>query len=173
MAKQQPELLARLDSIGLKRYHITETDVWTVEKYLSIIQADLRGDSAWDDLVHYGGLYGTSILIHEVVEIRELYARGLDLKLRGQSQQSLRKFLAEHIEAHIMALYEEHLYLQEVISRVFGEKFEVATLVNTNSNDERDLQLFLESDVGLFLLEEDRIEAARRMLARLKGEIGS
>jgi hypothetical protein len=33
------------------------------------------------------------------------------------------------------------------------------------------LQLFLESDIGLFLLEERRIAEARQALARLKGEI--
>ena len=46
----------------------------------------------------------------------------------------------------------------------------MATLVKANSHDERDLQLFLESEVGIFLLEEDRVEPARRVLARLKGE---
>lgn len=38
--------------------------VQTVEKYLGIIQQDL-GASTWQDIIHYGGPYGTSILIHE------------------------------------------------------------------------------------------------------------
>jgi hypothetical protein len=47
----------------------------------------------------------------------------------------------------------------------------VATLVKANRSDEIDLQFFLESDVGVFLLEEDRISDARLVLARLKGEL--
>jgi hypothetical protein len=172
VAKKHREILARLDSVGLRRYQITEKEVRIVEKYLSIIQEDLKGISAWDDLIGYGGSYGTSILIHEVVELRELEARGLDLRLRGQSQQALRDFLAENIEAHVMALYEEHSYLQEVISRLYGQLFEVATLVKANSNDEQDLQLFLESKVGVYIMEEERVETARQALARLKGEAG-
>lgn len=63
--------------------------------------------------------------------------------------------MAENIDAHLIGVYEETLYLQEVIGRLFGQKFEVATLLKANRNDERDLQLFLESDVGLYLLEEN------------------
>ena len=174
MAKRHHKLLAQLDPVGLKRYQITEKDIQTVEKYLGIIQANLKGISAWDDLLHYsaiaGGVYATSILIHEVVELRELAARGLDLSLRRQSQQQLRVLLAQHIEAHLIALYEEHLYLQEAISRKWGQHFEVATLVQANC-DARDLQLFLESEVGIFLIETGQLKSARQVLARLKGEI--
>ncbi len=168
MAKRHRKILAGLDPIGLKRYQITEKEVQIVEKYLSIIQADLKGSSAWDDLMHYGGPYGTSVLIHEVVELRELKARGLDLRFKGQTQVSLRKFLAQHIEAHIIALYEEHLYLQEAVSRIFGTRFEVGTLISANSNDNRDMELFLESEIGVFLLEEGRVEAARQIIGRLQ-----
>ena len=70
----------------------------------------------------------------------------------------------------MIGLYEEHVYLQEAISRVLGEHFEVATLVQANCN-ERDLEFFLESEVGIFLLEgEQRLEAAKQILAGLKGE---
>lgn len=167
MAKRHRELIARLDPLGLNRYQITENEVRTVEKYLSIIQRRLKGASTWQDIVRFGGTYGTSILIHEIVEIRILETRGLN-PLR-QSERKLRRLLGQHIDAHVIALYEEHRYLQEVISRLYGQSFEVATLVKANSNDERDLQRFLESEVGVFLLEEERVDAARQMLARLKG----
>lgn len=140
MAKRHRDLLARLEPLGLNRYQITEADMQRVEKYLDIIQRNLQDVSTWQDLVHYVGPYGTSILIHEVVEIRQLIARGVE-PLR-QSKRALQKLLARHIEAHIIALYEEHLYLQEVIGRLFGQKFEVATLVKANSNDERNLSCF-------------------------------
>lgn len=119
-------------------------------------------------MIRYTSYYGTSILIHEIVEIRMLTALGLDL-LR-QNTRSLRRLLAQHVEAHVTALYEEHRYLQEAIDRLYGQTFEIATLVKANRNDEIDLQLFLESDVGVFLLEEDRISEARQALARVKGE---
>lgn len=168
MAKRHRDLLARLEPIGLNRYQITEADVQTVEKYLSIIQKNLKTQSTWQELVRHVGPYGTSILIHEIVEIRYLQARGFEPLRLGKS--ALRKLLAENIDAHILGVYEETLYLQEVIGRLFGQKFEVATLLKANRHDERDLQLFLESDVGIYLLEENRVEAARQALARLKGE---
>lgn len=167
MAKRHRDLLARLEAIGLNRYKITEADVQTVEKYLLIIQQDL-GASTWQDIIHYGGPYGTSILIHEVTEIRALKARGLEpLRLRTRE---LRSLLANHVEAHVIGLYEEHVYLQEILNRLYGQKFEVATLIKANTNDERDLELFLESEIGIYLLEEMRVEAARQAIARLKGE---
>ena len=56
--------------------------------------------------------------------------------------------------------------------------FEVATLIKANRPDDaaiaarlpRDLQSFLESEVGIYLLEEHRDNEARQALARLKGE---
>lgn len=168
MAKRHRDLLARLEPVGLNRYQITETDVQTVEKYLGIIQKKLTVDTTWQELLQYGGPYGTSILIHEIVEIRLLKAKGLE-PLRLQTE-ALQRLLAQNIEAHIIATYEEHLYLQEAVSRFLGQKFEVATLIKANRPDEVDLQLFLESDVGIYLLEEQRVDEARQVLAKLKGE---
>lgn len=166
MAKRHRELLSQLDPVGLNRYQITESDVQKVEQYLGILQRPLKGASAWQDLLRYGGVYGTSILIHEVVELRILEARGLKSLRIGRS--ALQGWLAKNIEAHVYALYEEGLYLQEVLTRLYGQRFEVATLIKANSNDERDLELFLESEVGVFLLEADRVEAARQALEQLK-----
>jgi hypothetical protein len=120
-------------------------------------------------MIRYGGPYGTSILIHEIVEIRALQAKGLQ-PLR-QKTRALRQMLALNVDAHVLAVYEEHRYLQEAISRLFGRSFEVATLVKANRNDEVDLQLFLESTIGVFLLEENRVHEAQVQLAALKGEL--
>jgi hypothetical protein len=168
LAKRHRDLLTRLEPVGLNRYQITEIDIQTVEKYLRIIQKKLTVDTTWQELLQYGGPYGTSILIHEIVEIRLLKAKGLE-PLRQQTE-ALQRLLAQNIEAHIIATYEEHLYLQEVVSRFLGQKFEVATLIKANRPDEVDLQLFLESNVGIYLLEEQRVDEARRVLAKLKGE---
>ena len=171
MAKQHREILAKLDPIGLNRYQITENDVAKVEQYISIIQADflrLGIETTWQNIVHFVGPYGTAILIHEVVEIRALEARGLRPLRRKMS--SLRQLLAQHVDVHVIALYEEHRYLQEVINRLYGQTFEVATLVGANCIPS-DLERFLESDIGVFILEHDRINEAGRILARLKGEV--
>jgi hypothetical protein len=161
--------LAGLDQIGLKRYHITEKDVRTVEKYLSIIQAGLQVEGTYAELVQYSGYYGTSILIHEVIEIRELEARGV--KPLQQKPGVLRRLLAQNVYAHVLGVYEEHRYLQEVINRLFGLSFEVATLIRANRTNDTDFQMFLESDVGIYLLEEARVDEARGVIARLKGVV--
>jgi hypothetical protein len=171
LAKRHREILARLDQVGLNRYRITEKDVEKVERYICIIQEDflkLGVETTWQNIAHFAGPYGTAILIHEVVEIRALEARRLRPLRRKMS--SLRQLLAQHIDVHVMALYEEHRYLQEVINRLYGQTFEVATLVGANCIH-GDLERFLESDIGVFILEDDLINEAGRILARLKDEV--
>lgn len=173
MAKRHRELLARLDPVGLNRYQITEKDAAKVERYIGIIQEDflkLGVETTWQNIVRFAGPYGTAILIHEVVEIRALAARGL--RPLRRKMNSLRQLLAQHVDVHVIALYEEHRYLQEVINRLYGQTFEVATLIGANCISS-DLELFLESDIGLFILEEERIDEAGRILARLKGEVSN
>ena len=63
-----------------------------------------------------------------------------------------------------------HRYLQEVINRLYGQTFEVATLVGANCIHS-DLECFLESDIGVFIVEDDRINEASQILTRLKGEV--
>lgn len=167
MAKKHRALLARLDPVGLNRYNIAERDVRTVEKYLSIIQANLKGGATWQDILHYGSYYGTSLLIHEITEVRILEKRGVDPLNR--STEELQALLRTHIDAHVIALNEEHLYLQEVINRLYHFHFEVATLMKVNAT-EWDLEELLESDIGIFVLEDERVDEAQRVLDRLKGE---
>lgn len=166
MAKRHRELLARLDPVGLNRYQITEKDLETIEKYLKIIQAGLAAGSTWRELVQYGGPYGTSIAIHEIVEIRLLKNRGL--RPLKQRTHTLRNLLAQNIDAHVIATYEEHVYLQEALQLLFQEHFQVATLIKANQNN-TDLQRFLESDLGVYILEENRVEHARQVIQTLKG----
>jgi hypothetical protein len=160
------ELLTQFDPIGINRYHITARDLEEVEKYIRILQSPVFQATVWDDAICIGGEYGTSIIIHEVVQIRGLRRIGIDpLQLE---RAELQKALAEHIEVHAIAVYEEHLYLQEVLVRMYGQRFEVATLVRANREDERDLSYFRDSDIGLFFFEEDRVEEVREWLCRLR-----
>jgi hypothetical protein len=72
--------------------------------------------------------------------------------------------------AHVAATYEEHLYLQEIISRQFQQHFEVATLILANRGNRIDLEMFLESDIGVYILEEERVDEAAEIIAQLKEE---
>lgn len=172
MAKRHREVLAKLDPVAVTRYQITENDIRTIEHYLKIIQADLerQGVSVWQEISEFPSAYATSLIIHELVEIRLLQARGIDpLKL---DTDTLQRALASHIEAHIQAIYDEHIYLQEYIARRYQHLFQVGTLLKVNRDDdeEEDLQLLLDSDVGIVIIEDEKLEAARQIIAELKGE---
>jgi len=158
-------LLKRFDLLGLDRYGLTAADLQHIEKYIHILQSGLS-ETVWDEAIRIGGPYGTSLLIHEIVEIRALQQAGI--APYRCTQEELARMLADHLPAHVAAIYEEHLYLQDVLLRQYGCRFEVATLVEANRADDVDLNYFLESDIGVFLLEEDRVEEAQVYLERLR-----
>lgn len=160
------ELLKRFDPIGIARYNITARDLETIERYIKILQIHLPHNS-WDEAVSAAGDYGTSILIHEVTQIRGLMRSGVQ-PLRYK-RVPLQNILRQHIELHVHGIYEEHVYLQDAIARKYGQHFQVATLAKANLTNDADLQYFLESEIGIFLLEEERVEEAREILSRLKG----
>lgn len=162
-------LLNRFDPIGLQRYRITAADLKNIESYIRILQSGLP-ETVWDEAIQLGGAYGTSLLVHEIVEIRALQTAGIDPYQYPQAE--LARVLAKHLTAHVTAIYEEHLYLQDVLLRHYGCYFEVATLVNANRADDVDLTYFLESDIGVFMLEENRVTEARMHLTRLRQEKG-
>ena len=171
MAKRHRDILAKLDPVAVARYQITEKDIRTIERYLKIIQAKLVGVSLWQEIIAFPSAYATSLVVHELVEIRLLQARGIDpLKLKTVV---LQQTLANNIDAHIQAILDEHLYLQGYISRHYRQFFQVGTLLKVNRHDveEKDFQLLLSSDLGVVLVEDEKLEDARRILAELKGEL--
>lgn len=170
MARRHREVLAKLDPLAVARYQITEKDIRTIERYLEIIQADLEGASVWQEIRDFPGAYATSLVIHEIVEIRLLQVEGIDpLKL---DTDALQQTLAGHIDAHIQAIYDEHSYLQEYIARQYKQFFQVGTLLKANRADalETDFQLLLDSDIGVVIVENDKLEDARRIIDELKEE---
>lgn len=172
MAKQHREVLAKLDPVAIARYQISETDIGAVERYIQIIQDDLSGVSIWGEIQDFPSAYATSLVIHELVEIRLLQVKGIDpFKL---DTESLQLTLANNVEAHIQAIYDEFLYLQEYIVREHKRLFQIGTLLKVNRADdlETDFQLLLESDIGIVIVEDNKLEDARRVIAELKGEIG-
>ena len=169
MAKKHREALAKLDPLAVARYQITEKDIRTIERYLKIIQANLPGVSLWSQIRAFPSGYATSLVVHEIVEIRLLQARGIDpLKL---DTITLQRTLVLNIDAHIQAIHDEHLFLQDYITRHYKQFFQVGTLLKVNRDDEEeDFQLLLESDIGVVIVEDSRLEAAQSILAELKGE---
>lgn len=166
MAANYTDLLKRFDPIGIARYNITARDLELIERYIKILQAHLPHNS-WDEAVSIAGEYGTTILIHEATQIRGLMRIGIQ-PLRYQ-RVPLQNILRQHLDLHVHGIYEEHLYLQDVIARKYGQSFHVATLAKANLTNDADLNYFLESDIGIFLLEEERVEQARQALLQLKG----
>jgi hypothetical protein len=170
LARRHREVLAKLDPVAVARYQITEKDIRTIERYLKIIQAKLRGVSVWQEITDFPGHYTTSLVVHEIVEIRLLEARGIDLlKLNTAALQNM---LANNIDAHIQAILDEHVYLQGYIARHYKQFFQIGTLLKVNRDDdeETDFQLLLESDIGVVIVEDDKLEDARGIIAELKGE---
>lgn len=174
MAKRHRKVLDKLDPVAAARYQITEKDISTIERYLKIIQATLEqaGVSLWQQIMKFPNAYATSLVVHEIVEIRLLQARGIDpLKLETFT---LRQTLAKNIDAHVQAIHEEHLYLQDYINRHYRQFFQIGTLLKVNREDEleTDLQLLLESDIGVVIVEDSRLAKAQQVMAKLKGETG-
>ncbi|MBE7554296.1 MAG: hypothetical protein HS126_24825, partial [Anaerolineales bacterium] len=98
MAKRHQEILAKLDPVAVTRYQITEKDLRTIEKYLQIIQRNLVGVSTWQEIIDFDGPYATSLVVHEIVEIRLLEAKGIrPLKL---DTKELQRANVANIEAH-------------------------------------------------------------------------
>lgn len=62
--------------------------------------------------------------------------------------------------------------LQEYIVRHHQQLFQVGTLLKVNRDDEEeeDLQLLLSSEVGIVIIEDDKLEAARQVMTELRGE---
>ncbi len=110
--RRHQQLLARFDPIGLYHYDIAAADLRDIERYIYILQAGL-GETVWDEALRVGGFYGTSILVHEIVEIRALQYAGIDPY--RYTQYELAGVLADNLSAHVVAIYEEHRYLQGVL----------------------------------------------------------
>ena len=164
ITSEHHRLLDIFDRSALDEYGITAQDLERIKEYVILLQQDLP-TTVWEEAVNIGGEYGTSIIIHEIVELRELIRLGI---APLATDEAVADRLKEHPEAHALALWEEHRYLQKVIRRKYDRRFEVATLIRANRYDELDVERFQESDVGVFILEsEEQVEKARMLLNRL------
>jgi hypothetical protein len=146
-------------------YHITEHDLLNVVRYITILQG--QESQVLNDLAA-GGYYGTSVLLHEIVELRILLAR--DPLLLQKGKRSIGLFLKENADAHIEGLMAEYPYLRRKIAYVFNEIVGVGELVRANAPME-DFKMLFDSEWQMPIFEptEEQAERASNLLARLKG----
>jgi hypothetical protein len=72
--------LTDFDPDIIAAYHVTERDLQNAVRYITILQG--QESQVLNDLTT-GGYYGTSVLLHEVVELRILLSRDPNLLQRG------------------------------------------------------------------------------------------
>ena len=156
--------LSDFDPVIVERYGITEEKLAQVVRYVRLLQGK---DAPTLRDVAVGGYYGTSALLHEVVELEMLLAR--EPKLLRWNRMAARWFLERNVDAHVRALMAEYSYLQGQIERVFGQKVGIGALILANTV-RRDFWLLAESewDQPLFYPLESDLAQATRLLAALR-----
>lgn len=158
--------LADFDPDIVAAYHITEHDLQNVVPYITILQG--RESQVLNDLAA-GGYYGTSVLLHEVVELRILLAREPLLLQKGKRAIGL--FLKENAGAHVEGLMAEYFYLRREIAHVFDEIVGVGELVQANASTE-DFKMLFDSEWQMPVLANRGAGGACFRLARSVEGIG-
>lgn len=156
--------LADFDPDIVAAYHITERDLENVIGYITILQG--QESQVLNDLAA-GGYYGTSVLLHEGVELRILLSRDPGLLQRGYDD--IDAFLQANQDAHVQALMVEYDYLRRKIALVFNEIVGYGELVCANAST-NDFKMLFESDIEVPIFEPSAVQIVRavELLARLK-----
>ena len=159
-----PFRLADFDQEALVEYDVTQREIENARRYVALLQGP---DSETYADIAAGCYYGTSALLHEVVEVRILLKR--DRWLLRRSRQWIRKFLRDNEDAHVEGLKAEYVYLQRVIGERLEEQIGLSALVRTNTI-RFDYDRLLESRLLLPFLEPTAEEVSRagKLLSRLK-----
>jgi hypothetical protein len=156
--------LTDFDPVVVEQYGITEEKVAQVAHYVRLLQG--KNAPTLHDIAT-GGYYGTSALLHEVVELEVLLARKPDL-LQLDATAAI-EFFWTNLDAHACALVEEYRYLQATIERVFGEQIGLGALVMVNA-DQRDFELLVESSVQVPIFEPtiSELDHADRLVKQMR-----
>ncbi len=158
--------LSDFDPEPLIEYAITERDLTNIYQYLHAMQAHFDM-ATWDD-IGLGGYYGTSALLHEVVELRILLNRDLYLLTRSVGEVKAFARSPQNRDAHIRGLEVEYSYLQRTIERIFERRMNVAALLLANTKRPGDWQDLFDTDLPFFEPTEEEIGQAEVMLERLR-----
>jgi hypothetical protein len=156
--------LADFDPQVVAEYPITEQTLERVIRYIHLLQGE---DAPTLRDIAVGGYYGTSALLHEVVELDILLAR--DPWLLHKKSSAVQRFFRANLDAHVEAMVVEYGYLQRTIRRLFEEDVAWGALVVANASPE-DFELLVESGVSkpLFKPRPAEIEQASQLLERLR-----
>ncbi len=156
--------LSAFDPHIIAAYHITEQDLQNAVRYITILQG--QESQVLVDLAN-GCYYGTSVLLHEVVELHILLIRNPRL-LQG-SKKDIGLYLKANSDAHEQALIAEYSYLQERLDYILGEVIGIGALVRANASSE-DFNILFKSDFEVPILEPtpEQIAHAAKSIARLK-----
>ena len=156
--------MADFDPEAIEQHSVTAQDIENTRRYVALLQGT---DSQTYADIAGGCYYGTSALLHEVIELRVLLKR--DRWLLVRSRQRANKFLQDNEDAHIEALQVEYPYLQRKIAEIFGARVGIGELVRANAS-KWDFDRLFNSDLDLpiFFPTDAEIERARMLLERLK-----
>lgn len=158
--------LGDFDPEPLVEYAITEHELTNIYQYLQAMQSHLNL-ATWDDIA-VGGYYGTSALLHEVVEVRILMNR--DPYFLMQSAPQVRQFarLPQNRDAHVRGLEVEYAYLHKIIQSVYDVQINIGALLKVNSTHPQDWDDLFDTDLPFFAPTKQETEDARKFLTALR-----
>jgi hypothetical protein len=158
--------LSDFDSELLIGYAITDVDLTNVYLYPQAMQPYLD-PGTWGD-IRIGSYYGTSALLHEVVELRILLRR--EPYLLTFAADEIRAFAREssNQDAHLRGLEAEYRYLQSTVQRVFGRQLDIGALLQANSKRQVDWDDLFDTDLPFFEPTADEVRDAEEVLAWLR-----
>lgn len=157
--------MADFDHEAIEQHKVTAQDIDNARRYVALLQGT---DSQTYADIAAGCYYGTSALLHEVIELRILLKR--DRWLLRRSRRQVKKLLQDNEDAHIEALQVEYPYLRRKIAEILGEKVGIGELVRANASRWDFDRLFnSELDLPIFFPTDTEIERALVLLERLKG----
>jgi hypothetical protein len=164
-----PRLVIKLtdfDPEPIVEYAITNADLKNIYRYLQVMQAHLT-NGTWADIC-LGSYYGTSALLHEVVELRLLLNR--DPYLLIHTDAEIKQFVrhSRNRDAHLRGLEVEYQYLQQRIYHVFNERIDIGALLKANSKRPGDWYDLFDTELPFFDPSDENIRYAEKTLARLR-----
>ena len=121
--------LADFDPAIIEEYRITERKLERVIRYVRLLQGK---DALTLRDIAVGGYYGTSALLHEVVELDILLQR--DPKLLQRSHEEVIEFFVQNQDAHVEGLVAEYTYLRHKLAEVFQVDVTLGALIMVNAS---------------------------------------
>ena len=156
--------MADFDHEAIEQHNVTARDIENARRYVALLQG--TNSKTYADIAA-GCYYGTSALLHEVIELRVLLK--LDRWLLLRSRQRAKRFLRDNEDAHVEALKVEYPYLQRKVKEILGRDIGLGALAKANTIS-LDYERLVESRLRRPILEptEMAIDQAAELLARLR-----